>query len=47
MHWSDVPAFYAELATKDAMAAKALMFTCLTGDIRQAKSANDDVANIG
>jgi integrase len=30
MHWSDVPAFYAELATKDAMAAKALMFTCLT-----------------
>ena len=30
MHWRDVPAFYAELATKDAMAAKALMFTCLT-----------------
>ena len=30
MHWSDVPAFYAELATKEAMAAKALMFTCLT-----------------
>jgi integrase len=30
MHWKDVPAFYAELATKDAMAAKALMFTCLT-----------------
>lgn len=30
MHWKDVPAFYADLATKDAMAAKALMFTCLT-----------------
>ena len=30
MHWSDVPAFYADLATKDAMAAKALMFACLT-----------------
>jgi integrase len=30
MHWKDIPAFYAELATKDAMAAKALMFTCLT-----------------
>jgi integrase len=30
MRWQDVPAFYAELATKDAMAAKALMFTCLT-----------------
>jgi integrase len=30
MHWKDVPEFYAELATKDAMAAKALMFTCLT-----------------
>jgi len=30
MHWKHVPAFYAELATKDAMAAKALMFTCLT-----------------
>lgn len=30
MRWQDVPAFYAELATKNAMAAKALMFTCLT-----------------
>lgn len=30
MQWQDVPAFYAELTTKDAMAAKALMFTCLT-----------------
>lgn len=30
MHWQDVPAFYAESTTKDAMAAKALMFTCLT-----------------
>lgn len=30
MHWKDVPAFYAELAAKEAMAAKALMFTCLT-----------------
>ncbi len=31
MRWQDVPAFYAELKTRDAMAAKALMFTCLTG----------------
>ena len=31
MAWQDVPAFYAELTTKTAMAAKALMFTCLTG----------------
>ena len=31
MHWQDVPAFYTELKTRDAMAAKALMFTCLTG----------------
>jgi integrase len=30
MRWQDVPAFYADLTTKDAMAAKALMFTCLT-----------------
>lgn len=30
MDWKDVPAFYAQLAAKDAMAAKALMFTCLT-----------------
>ncbi|MDP2496284.1 tyrosine-type recombinase/integrase [Shimia thalassica] len=31
MHWQDVPAFYAQLAARNAMAAKALMFTCLTG----------------
>ncbi|WDR04239.1 tyrosine-type recombinase/integrase [Devosia algicola] len=31
MKWQDVPAFYADLKTRDAMAAKALMFTCLTG----------------
>ncbi|MBK0398495.1 tyrosine-type recombinase/integrase [Limibaculum sp. M0105] len=31
MHWRDVPAFYANLAGRNAMAAKALMFTCLTG----------------
>ncbi|MEP5151550.1 site-specific integrase [Planktotalea sp.] len=31
MHWKDVPAFYADLKTRPAMAAKALMFTCLTG----------------
>lgn len=31
MAWQDVPAFYADLKTRDAMAAKALMFTCLTG----------------
>ena len=31
MHWQDVPAFYADLRTRDAMAARALMFTCLSG----------------
>lgn len=31
MEWKDVPAFYADLKTRDAMAARALMFTCLTG----------------
>jgi integrase len=31
MKWQNVPTFYAELKTRDAMAAKALMFTCLTG----------------
>ncbi len=31
MRWQDVPAFYADLKARDAMAAKALMFTCLTG----------------
>ena len=31
MPWQDVPAFYADLKSRDAMAAKALMFTCLTG----------------
>ncbi len=31
MRWQDIPAFYADLKTRDAMAAKALMFTCLTG----------------
>ena len=31
MHWKYVPAFYADLKTRNAMAAKALMFTCLTG----------------
>jgi integrase len=31
MHWKDVPDFYADLKTRKAMAAKALMFTCLTG----------------
>ncbi|MEO0358006.1 MAG: integrase arm-type DNA-binding domain-containing protein, partial [Pseudomonadota bacterium] len=30
MHYRDVPAFFADLATRDAIAAKALMFTCLT-----------------
>lgn len=30
MQWKDVPDFYASLTIKDAMAAKALMFTCLT-----------------
>ncbi|RPE67335.1 integrase [Pacificibacter maritimus] len=31
MPWQDVPAFYADLSTRNAMAARALMFTCLTG----------------
>lgn len=31
MQWKEVPAFYAALSTKRAMAAKALMFTDLTG----------------
>ncbi|MCZ8151405.1 MAG: tyrosine-type recombinase/integrase [Rhodobacteraceae bacterium] len=31
MAWKDVPAFYADLRTLDAMSAKALRFTCLTG----------------
>ena len=31
MDWRDVPEFYAALRTRSAMAAKALMFTCLTG----------------
>lgn len=31
MHWKDIPAFYADLKPRKAMAAKALMFTCLTG----------------
>lgn len=31
MAWQAVPAFYADLQARDAMAAKALMFTCLTG----------------
>ncbi|SLN17378.1 Prophage CP4-57 integrase [Roseovarius gaetbuli] len=31
MRWQDVPAFYAGLKSRNAMAAKALMFTCLTG----------------
>lgn len=31
MGWQDVPAFYGDLSKREAMAAKALMFTCLTG----------------
>jgi len=31
MRWQDVPALYGDLITRKAMAAKALMFTCLTG----------------
>tara|TARA_R110000796_G_scaffold65477_3_gene151225 strand:- start:5996 stop:7204 length:1209 start_codon:yes stop_codon:yes gene_type:complete len=31
MQWKDVSAFYAELRSRNAIAAKALMFTCLTG----------------
>ena len=31
MRWQDVPAFYAELTSRNAMSARALRFTCLTG----------------
>lgn len=31
MVWQDIPKFYADLHSRKAMAAKALMFTCLTG----------------
>ncbi|UWR21292.1 site-specific integrase [Sulfitobacter sp. S190] len=31
MKWQDIPALYAALNQRQAMAAKALMFTCLTG----------------
>lgn len=31
MDWRDGPSFYADLRTRSAVAAKALMFTCLTG----------------
>lgn len=31
MRWQDVPAFYGDLGVRDAMAAQALKFTCLTG----------------
>ena len=30
MHWKDVPAFFDNLKTRSAIAAKALMFTCLS-----------------
>jgi len=31
MEWKDIPAFYIDLKKRNAMAAKALCFTCLTG----------------
>jgi integrase len=31
MRWQDVPALYSDLSARNAMAAKALKFTCLTG----------------
>lgn len=31
MHWKEVPAFYTDLKSRNAMAALALRFTCLTG----------------
>jgi integrase len=31
MLWQEIPAFYADLMGRNAMSAKALMFTCLTG----------------
>ena len=34
MRWQDVPAFYADLTSRNAMSASALRFTCLTGSNR-------------
>jgi integrase len=31
MRWQDVPAFYADLTSRNAMSARALRFTCLSG----------------
>jgi integrase len=31
MRWQDLPTFYADLKSRDAMSANALRFTCLTG----------------
>lgn len=31
LRWQDVPAFYADLKSRDARAAQALKFMCLTG----------------
>jgi len=31
MPWQDIPAFWQDLSSRNAMSAKALMFTCLTG----------------
>lgn len=31
MRWQDLPTFFYDLKSRDSMAAKALMFTCLTG----------------
>jgi integrase len=40
MKWQDVPEFFTDLKKRDAMAAKALMFTCMTG------SRTSEVLNI-
>ncbi len=31
MRWQDVPAFYADLKTRNAMAARVLIYICMTG----------------
>ncbi|MCA0873946.1 tyrosine-type recombinase/integrase [Seohaeicola saemankumensis] len=49
MRWQDVPEFFADLETKNAMSAKALMFTCLTaartGEVLGLRWAELDLEN--
>ena len=45
MDWRGVPALYADLRARDAIAAKALMFTCLTRVSHQ-RGARGDLAGV-